>query len=203
MTVSIILPTYNRSELIKRAVKSVLKQTYEAWELLIIDDGSNDNTRKICEVFFKNDNRIKYYYQNKSGLPAALNKGIKLSKNKIITFLGSDDEYKKRHLELRIDFLTKHTNADMLHGGVKIIGNPYVKDKNDTTKLIHLNECIIGGTFFGWKYVFVRLGGFKNIPYSEDSEFYERASKIFNIRKVDFDTYLYYRDTEDSISNNI
>ena len=203
MTVSIILPTYNRSGLIKRAVKSVLNQSHEAWELLIIDDGSEDRTRQICAALSENETRIKYFYQDKSGLPAALNKGIELSRNDVVTFLGSDDEYLPSHLKLRVDFLKEHNNVDMLHGGVKIIGNPYVKDKNDLTKLIHLNECIIGGTFFGRRNVFVELGGFKNIPYSEDSEFFERASKKFKVRKVNFETYVYYRDTENSISNNI
>ena len=81
--------------------------------------------------------------------------------------------------------------------------SPFVKDKNDLTKLINLSECTIGGTFFIKKEILLKLNGFNNINYSEDSELYERAAKFAKIIKVDYPTYIYYRDTEDSICNTI
>ena len=117
--------------------------------------------------------------------------------------MGSDDEYNSNHLQLRINYLQNNTGIDLLYGGIKIIGNPYVKDKNDLSKMMHLSECIIGWTFFGKRDMFIKLNGFADIKYSEDSEFIERAKIPFNIKKVDFPTYIYYRDTEDSICNTI
>ncbi len=202
-TVSVILPTYNREKLLPRAVDSVLKQTFEKWELLIVDDGSEDNTYEYVNKLISNDKRIKYVKQQNMKLPIALNNGIALASGKYVTFLGSDDEYLPEHLELRVKILEENPDVDFLHGGVKIIGNPYVPDKNDITKKIHLDKCVIGGTFFAKREVFIKLNGFRNIFYSEDSEFFERAEKIFTIRKVDFKTYIYHRDTENGICNDI
>jgi len=201
--VSIILPAYNRAKLIPRAVKSVAAQTYLNWELLIIDDGSQDDTQEMCAGFVNKDKRIKYFFDEHKGLPPSLNRGIELASGNFVTFLGSDDEYLPRHLELRADYMNRHKEIDLLHGGVEIIGNEFIKDKNDLSRLVHLSECIIGGTFFGKTEIFRELNGFKNIPYSEDSEFFERASEKYKIANVDFPTYVYYRNSEDSISNNI
>ncbi|MCX8011295.1 MAG: glycosyltransferase family 2 protein, partial [Ignavibacteria bacterium] len=140
-----------------------------------------------------------------NGLAHSRNFGIKNSVGKFITFLDSDDEYKRNHLELRMNYFEANHDIDLIHGGVEIIGTPeshYVKDKNDLSKKIHLSDCVIGATLFGRRKVFEALNGFRDI-YSEDSDFVERAIEFFNIRKVDFPTYIYHRDTTDSICNTI
>ena len=75
--ISVILPTYNRAHLIKRSVESILNQTYENIELIIIDDGSTDNTKEVIESL--NDKRIVYIYQKNQGCCAARNKGIEVA----------------------------------------------------------------------------------------------------------------------------
>ena len=70
---SIILPTYNRGVLISRAIESILYQTYKNWELIIVDDGSTDNTKQIVYNFIKKDNRIKYIFQENNERSAARN----------------------------------------------------------------------------------------------------------------------------------
>ncbi len=95
---SIIVPTFNRASYIENAIQSVLGQTYEEWELVIIDDGSTDDTYKVCTSF--NDPRIKYTYQNNSERSAARNKGIDIAKGEWVCFLDSDDLYLKTHLEI-------------------------------------------------------------------------------------------------------
>jgi hypothetical protein len=97
----------------------------------------------------------------------------------------------------------KDKSIDFIHGGVEVIGHPYVKDKNDLNREIHISECAVGGTFFGKRNVFFELGGFKDLTYSDDSDFLERAEEKFNVLKVDYPTYIYYRDTPDSICTNI
>ena len=94
---SIIIPTYNRSKFIGSAIESVINQTYTDWELIIIDDGSTDNTKEIVSNF--HDPRILYKYQNNQERSAARNNGIKIAKGEWICFLDSDDVYKVHHLE--------------------------------------------------------------------------------------------------------
>jgi len=201
--VSIILPTFNREGYLKRSINSVLKQSFMNWELLVIDDGSTDSTFNLINEYLTKDYRIRYSKHKNVGLPISLNTGINSGCGKFVTFLGSDDVYKPDHLELRISELSKDENIDCLFGGIEIVGNPYVKDKNNQGKEIHLKDCIVGGTFFGKREMFIKMNGFKDIKYSEDSEFYERAKLNYIFKKVDFPTYTYYRDTPDSICNSI
>jgi len=201
--VSIILPTFNREKLLVRAINSVLNQTIQNWELIIVDDGSTDNTFEVVNSYLQKQENIRYIKHSNRRPPLSQNVGIISSVGKYISFLGSDDEYKPTYLEERINFLQTHSNVDLIHGGVEIIGHPFVKDKNDLSKEIHLSECVIGGTFFGKRKVFFELDGFKNLKYSDDSDFFERALQKFKIEKVDFPTYVYYRDTPDSICSNM
>lgn len=97
--ISIITPTYNRAWCIERAIQSVLNQTYKNWELIIIDDGSTDNTKEIIKPYLK-DKRIKYFYQKNKGVNIARREGIKKATGKYVTFLDSDDELKRNALEL-------------------------------------------------------------------------------------------------------
>lgn len=201
--ISIILPTYNRARLIERAIDSIFKQTFQDFELIIVDDGSTDKTCNLIQKYINQYSNIRYIKQQNMKLPLALNAGIQMATGSFITFINSDDEYKADHLEKRIKFMEENPNIDLIHGGIEVVGNPYVKDKNNLTKKIHVDQCVLGGTFFGKKEVFLQLNGFNNIEYSEDSEFFERAQKVFNTSKVNFPSYIYYRNTDDSITNNI
>ena len=96
---SIILPTFNRGHMIRLATESVISQTYNDWELIIVDDGSTDDTKDIIDKFIVIDNRVKYLYQNNKERSAARNNGIKEAKGDWICFLDSDDIYYTNHLE--------------------------------------------------------------------------------------------------------
>jgi glycosyltransferase involved in cell wall biosynthesis len=96
--ISVVIPTYNRENTILRAVKSVINQTYSNWELVIIDDGSKDNTKSLLEDHIQ-DSRITYFFQENKGVSEARNKGVSLGKGKYISFLDSDDEYIPQKLE--------------------------------------------------------------------------------------------------------
>ncbi len=199
--VSVILTVYNRAGYLKRCIDSLLVQSFTNWELISIDDGSIDNSHEILKKYEAKYKNIKVTRQNNIKLPLSRNRGINLSNGKYITFLDSDDEFEKDHLMHRVRFMEKHPEIDLLHGGVDIIGNEFVRDKNNPQQFIHLSMCAIGATFFGKREVFVELKGFKNLSYSEDSEFLERAEKKFNVKKVNFNTYIYHRDAADSITN--
>lgn len=201
---SIVIATYNREKLITRAIKSVLNQDTNNWELIIVDDCSTDDTVLTIQSFL-DDSRLSYYKTDVNcGVAIARNVGIKKAKGKYITFLDSDDEYKTNHLSSRYKIL-KDESIDLLHGGVEIIGNSKVPDKNDTSKLIELSECVIGGTFFINSRLDNSLKLFdENVSYSEDSKMYEEFErKNMRIMKTDIPTYIYYRDIADSICNTV
>ncbi len=199
--VSVILTVYNRESFLKRSIDSLLRQSLKEWELIAVDDGSEDNSFKILTEYYLKYSNIKIFRHENIKLPLSRNRGIKNSSGKYITFLDSDDEYEKDHLLVRYNYLEKLPKLDLIHGGVNIIGDEYVRDKNNPQKFIHLSKCTIGATFFGKREVFLNLNGFRNIDYSEDSEFLERAKKHYNVVKVNFNTYKYHRDAPDSITN--
>lgn len=201
--ISVIMAVYNREAYLSRAINSLLKQTFTSWELIAIDDGSTDESLKILIGFQDNNKNIKVITQEHRNLSESRNRGIKLSIGNFITFLDSDDEFLPTHLETRYKYLIDHPEIDLLHGGVTIIGDSFVADRNDLNKTMTLYNCVIGGTFFGKRKVFQTLGGFNEITYSEDSEFLDRALKIFTVEKVIYPTYIYHRDTPDSITNKI
>lgn len=201
--VSVILATFNREKLLERAVSSVINQSYKKWELIIVDDGSSDNTFNLVLSFQNNFENIRYLRHTNRRPPISFNAGIQASCGKYITFLGSDDEYLSEHLKLRVELFDNDDSLDLVHGGVEIIGDPYVKDKDDLSKKIHIDKCTIGGTFFGKRELFFAEKGFKDIVYSEDSEFLERIKSKYVIRKISYKTYRYFRDTPDSICSTI
>jgi glycosyltransferase involved in cell wall biosynthesis len=200
--VSVILTVYNRELYLQRSIDSLVNQNFSNWELIAIDDGSTDNSLNVLREYEMKFPNIKILRQENRGIAPSRNRGIFLSSGKYITFLDSDDEYESSHLIKRISFLNDHPEIDLLFGGVKIIGNQFVRDKDNPQKFIHLSNCFIGGTFFGKRKVFIELSGFKDLVYSEDSDFIIRAENKFKIQKFDLPTYIYHRELSDSLTNN-
>jgi len=201
--VSIILPTFNREGYLHRSIDSLMNQSFHDWELIIVDDGSTDSTYNLVDEYLMRNENIRYIKQSNQGLGLANNTGILASCGKYITFIGSDDEYKQNHLQSRIDYMKSNPEISFIRGGVEIIGDPYVKDIDDLTRKIHITECAIGGTFFGRREVFTDLNGFKDLRYGEDSEFLTRVAAKYKISNINLPTYIYYRDTPDSICSTI
>ena len=106
---SIILPTFNRRDSLTRALDSVAAQTYTDWELLVVDDGSSDDT--VNMVLGRDDPRIRYITQVSAGESAARNTGLDLARGDYITFLDSDDEWLPNFLALCVGFL-KHSKDE-------------------------------------------------------------------------------------------
>lgn len=97
---SVIMPAYNSEKTISNAIDSVVNQSFYNWELIIVDDGSIDNTKKICEEYIGKDERIKYYHRENSGPGASRNFAISKSNGEFIAFLDSDDYWNEHFLEL-------------------------------------------------------------------------------------------------------
>jgi glycosyltransferase involved in cell wall biosynthesis len=101
--ISVIIPTYNHAKYLKRAVTSVLDQIYGEFEVLIIDDGSLDNTFNVCQELLNIDSRIKYFYQKNKGLSAARNYGLSIANGVWIQFLDADDLIDKNKFYCQIN----------------------------------------------------------------------------------------------------
>lgn len=202
--VTVIMATFNRAAYLDRSISSFLRQTFSDAELLIVDDGSVDESLDIIRHFMQDHDNIRYIRHSNRRLSLSKNAGIQAAAGKYIAFLDSDDEYLPDYLERRTAFMEANPAIDIMEGGAIIKGDPYVKDKNDLSKKIHLSECHIGPTFFGKTSLFLQLGGFdKEIFYSEDSHFMERALEVANVFIFDHPGYIYYRDTPGGICNSI
>src|SRR5438046_1054531 len=90
--ISVVIATFNRAWCIERAIKSITGQTSKNWELLIIDDGSTDNTKEVVKPWLS-DQRIKYFFKKNEGVGSARNFGVSVAENKFVCFLDSDDEF--------------------------------------------------------------------------------------------------------------
>jgi len=197
---SVIIPTFNRATLLPRAIDSLLRQTETDWEAIICDDGSSDSTFSIAQEYIAQHSHIRYVYHSNRGTGLTRNAGLLAACGMFVTFLDSDDEYLPEHLSIRKEILWDYPEVDLLHGGAEIIGNPYVADKVNPKRLIHLSKCVIGGTFVIKRIPALEIGGFSALRYADDADFFARAQKAgFTIGETDAATYKYYRDTPDSL----
>jgi glycosyltransferase involved in cell wall biosynthesis len=128
--VTVIIPTYNRAHLLSRAIRSVLCQTFQEWELIIVDDGSVDNTEEIVKGF--SDPRVRYIrHQANRGESAARNTGIQMARGKYIAFLDSDDEWLPEKLEKQLKIFE---NSDD-EVGVVYTGAVFIDDETGKQRI--------------------------------------------------------------------
>ena len=202
--ISVLMAIYNTDfSYIKRAIDSVLIQDFQDFELIIIDDGSTvTNRESLLQYAEKYENKIIYIRHSNRGQSESINRGILNSVGEFITIIDGDDEYKSNHLS---SCLREIKEEDLICSTTETIVDTnddyYVPDKNDTKKLIHLDETILFGTLFGRKKVFSSFS-FKS-GFAADADFYERAKTQFRVKKVDLRTYIYHRNIPNSICSTI
>lgn len=200
---TVIICTYQRAFCIERAIDSLLEQTESDWEAVVIDDESTDGTIHILQKYGEADSRIRFIEKKHEGVAQARNLGIANARGLFVTFLDSDDEYRPDHLASRRAMILGYPNVELLHGGVTVIGSPMVIDKDDPTKLVHVDDCIVGGTFFIRRTVFEKIGGFDNVEYADDTMFHKRASQQgIVIARTDHASYIYHRDTPGALTSS-
>ncbi len=148
--VSIITPSYNSSNFIEKTIDSVLEQSYQNWEMIIVDDVSTDNSVEIIQKYVNKDKRIKLIQLGKNSGPAvARNTSIKNAKGKYLAFLDSDDLWKKDKLEKQIKFM-EDNNSSFSYSSYELIdedGNDLNIVKNPSPKITYhelLKENQIG-----------------------------------------------------------
>lgn len=112
MKFSIIIPVYNAEHTIDRALKSVIAQNYNDFEVIIVNDGSKDNTESICKKYAVQDSRFKYFHQENSGVSSARNKGLDNASGEFVIFLDSDDAYCNNYLSSFAKMISEHNEFD-------------------------------------------------------------------------------------------
>jgi glycosyltransferase involved in cell wall biosynthesis len=114
MTYSIIVPVYNAEKYLHRCIDSILAQSDSDYELILVDDGSQDSSGEICDTYAAADNRIKVFHQKNKGVVSARNKGIAMTQGDYICYVDADDRVESRMLEKLREYLKKYHEPDML-----------------------------------------------------------------------------------------
>lgn len=173
--ISIILPTYNGGARISKAIESVLKQTYTHWELLVLDDGSVDNTREVVQQFSQNDPRIRYIKNEQNlGIQKTLNKGIRESKGEYIARIDDDDTWiDTDKIGAQIAFLNEHRDCVFVGTGLVAVNEKgeeifrHIPAQTDTAiRAVILNKT----SFTHSSVVFQKDAALKFGGYSESEE---------------------------------
>ncbi len=117
--VSIIIPCYNYGHLIEETVQSVIDQTFRELEVIIIDDGSTDNTKEVVKKLVEKDGRVQLHSFENTGLGESRNRGLSIAKGQYIQFLDADDLVEKRKFEVQVAIFDKHPQVDVVYGSVR------------------------------------------------------------------------------------
>lgn len=118
--ISVVVPTYNRAALLDQAINSVLQQDYQQWELLVVDDGSTDDTMAVLRTYEK-EPRIRGFSQPNSGQAVARNRGLREASGQFIAFLDSDNLWLPHKLATQAAYLASHPEVDVLYGDIETI----------------------------------------------------------------------------------
>jgi len=192
--VSVVLPTYNREGFLQKAAESVLAQTYDHWELLVVDDGSTDATRTFLGTL--RDPRIRPVFQGHSGIPAQVrNAGARTARGDYLAFLDSDDQWLREKLALQIEDLHAHPDSGWSYTGFEYLGvegrgpiaphdwaayNGWILELViDTRALIVLPSVVVH------RRLFERVGGFdESLPRCEDYDLWIKLAEASPARVV-------------------
>lgn len=186
--VSIIIPTYNGAHRIESAIRSVINQSYKNWELLIIDDGSKDNTREIVSLFAGTDKRIRYIKnENNLGIQKTLNKGLHEAQGEYIARIDDDDIWNDiDKLEQQVNFLNEATGRVLVGTGVIIVDEEgkemirYLLPTSDTSiraKLLGKN-CFVHSSVMFRKDIALSVGGYDETISTRHIEDYDLWLKL-------------------------
>ncbi len=119
-TVSVVIPTFNRSHYLKMAIQSVLNQTYQDFQIIVVDDGSTDNTAEVLEQY-QQDKRVNCLFRTHTDRCTARNAGIEIARGRYVAFLDSDDVWLPQKLEQQVVFLDRNPEIALVHGLVEMM----------------------------------------------------------------------------------
>jgi len=182
---SVIIPTYNRVEFLRIAIESVLKQTFDDYELIIIDDGSTDKTKAMIQNLYAKNRKLSYFYQKNQGVSKARNQGITQSKGKFIAYLDSDDRFCRQKLEISHTYIENnpqckifHTQEIWYYNGAILSQKAYHQKPTGLIFPNSLKLCCVGlSTALINRQLFDEVGCFdESLPVCEDYDFWLRIT---------------------------
>tara|TARA_X000000950_G_scaffold271686_1_gene353167 strand:- start:8442 stop:9302 length:861 start_codon:yes stop_codon:yes gene_type:complete len=204
--ISILLPVFNDEKFIKRAVDSVLNNSYSNYELIIVNDGSSDNSIDVINSI--KDQRIKVYNKSNSGLIETLNYGLKKCKNEIIMRMDGDDEIDKEKISIQLSSFS-NSNSILLGTGGSIIDNMSrfkslvnVPENNTSIlkKMRKMQPSIIHASIMFYKDAIIKSGSYdEKFSVAEDYELFYRLSRLGELSNIDMPLYN-IRKNEENVS---
>ena len=211
--ISVILPVYNSEKYLYQSINSILNQTFLQFELLILNDGSNDSSLEIINSF--NDQRIRIFSHKNIGLSATLNKGINLSRSFFIARQDADDISLPQRLDLQFKYMQNHPECNLLGSAAQIIEVdryvnryicPPIADIDCKFQLLFKN-CFIHSSVMIRKSVLSKVGFYStktDRSFAEDYDLWSRISRTSKVSNLG-ETLVYYRELPDSLSrqNNL
>lgn len=199
---SVILPTFNRFFLLKKAIVSVLNQNYQDWELIIIDDGSNDGTESKIQSFLT-DQRIQYFFQSNQGVTKARNFGAEKAKGEFLVFLDSDDLVKPNWLTDFYSVWSENKGHQVFQMGYELILAIKTGSQTFIPKEGKYNP-ILTGTFMISRKMFLELEGYDNeLTFGENSELFFRVEKLIPQIILIPSAQLVYNESLNGCSKNL
>ncbi len=212
--ISVVIPTHNRVKLLLRAVKSVQEQTYDNIEILVVSDGSTDNTSEVMKKMAAEDKRIKFINCPVSrGANAARNEGIKNAVGNYVAFLDDDDEWIKDKLACQMAVMNSSSKIGLVYTWIKIVyvdeGVEYISKPSEKGKLDH--RILLGNSIGSTSSVMVKkslidnVGGFDvNLPARQDYDLWIRCCQKCDVGVVEdikVNYYNYLNDYNEQISS--
>lgn len=221
---SIIIPLYNHEKYIKKAIESVIRQTYPFWELIIIDDGSFDHSAEIAGRF--QDKRIRLVMQKNAGAHQAINRGLEMAKGEYLAILNSDDLYEKKRFEIMLQYMQEHTEVGFSCSylyvinekgrklGVKkgwsnmepwLLENPQMsfQDPYDFKKNLFVSNFIsTTSNFLFRRSLYEKIGGMRNLRFAHDWDFALRAAEVTQCKIIEQPLMRYRVHEANTITSN-
>ena len=150
--ISIIIPVYNSELYLNACIDSILGQTYQNFEIILVDDGSTDRSPCLCDQYAEQDERVRVIHQDNQGVSAARNNGLNLATGDLVSFIDSDDTLDEDMYELLVK-LFEEKRADITHCGYKHIVGDEIRLVHDTHEVIvqqrdEALRCLVGGQLF-------------------------------------------------------
>ena len=197
---SVIMPVYNHEKYVAEAIESVLEQTYASLELIIIDDGSKDNSLKVCRNY-TSDSRVTVLSQENAGAHNTINRGLELAKGQYLAIINSDDIYEKDRFELMIAEMEKDKDLGFMCSYIRVINQngkdlgvkegwknmePWLLEHPEKSlasegfvgNLIISNFTSTTSNFLFTRELYQKIGGMRNLRFAHDWDFALRTAKV-------------------------
>ncbi|MGI9462115.1 MAG: glycosyltransferase family 2 protein [Alphaproteobacteria bacterium] len=215
--VSVIMPNFNHGNFIAMAIESILKQTFQNFELIIIDDGSTDNSLSVIKQYMKQDKRIRLYQQTNQGVAAARNQGLGLASGKYIVWQDADDFSHPDRLKIQYNFLEKNKHIggavacyDAVNQNNRTLDNKFydlqkifrqkimandisiIYDKNRHSLYLKKSFKLFYANMMARKKCYDQMGIHRNLQFGEDKDMFWRLQEKFQLVELGCATPLYF-----------